>query len=315
MFGFGKRKGVNKKPPIETFEDLKKLQVLDEKAFMEVVPAYAEEGNVICQTFMAQTAMHLLSSTNDPTVASHMEEKYVKYGTMAAESGVAEEQFNLGLFFVKKFDNDKGYIDHEDAENFHTAAYWMRKSANAGFSQALEIVDDVEGMADGRFAEDDRAHLEDDVNKSGRKELDGLTSMATEQLEFDRVVSELAPKNFGDVKQVIQEIGLERAARFYAQLVRLKIPNEMVRWQFILEELDGAAQGNVEAQSFVEKSGVSADEYSGALDRSWPEVDGPEGPQQMLRQLSMQLIHDRNLAVRFTTLIVGRILEDHRLNS
>ena len=155
MFGFGKRNEANRKPVIETLEDLKRLQARDEKAFMEVVPAYAEEGNVICQAFLAQASMHMMTSTNDPRLAAHMEERYVKYATMAAESGDAGEQFNLGLFYFRKFDSDKDYIHDKDADNFRSAAYWMRKSANAGFRQALECVDDVEAMAERRYAEDD----------------------------------------------------------------------------------------------------------------------------------------------------------------
>ncbi len=319
MFRFGKRNKAHTKPVIEKLDDLKKLQAQGGDEFMRIVPQYAEEGNTVCQTFLAQASMHMMSLTDDPKLAAHLEERYVKYATMAAESGDAGEQFNLGLFYFKKFDADKDYVDDEDLENFRAAAYWMRQAADADFGPALECVDTFEAMAERRYAETNEENFEEDLqeadNENEGQNFARLMSNANEQMEFDRVVSELAPSNFGDVGSVIQKIGFERAVRFYAHLVRLRIPDDRVRWQFILEELDGAAQGNSEAQAFARQSGVPEHEYTGALDRSIPEVDGPEGPQQMLRQLGMQLMQDQSLMVEFTTSIVRCIMEDHGLDT
>ena len=140
-----------------------------------------------------------------------------------------------------------------------------------------------------------------------------LVSTANEHTAFNRVYEELSPINFGDVKGVIQKIGFQPAVRFYTHLVRLKIPDSRVRWQFILEELDSARQGNSEAQAFARQSGVPKHEYVDALDSSFPEVDGPDGPQQQLLQLCMNLTEDMSLLVKFRTSIVRHIMEDQAL--
>ncbi len=72
--------------------------------------------------------------------------------------------------------------------------------------------------------------------------------------------------------------------------VMSRIASEDVAYQFILEELDGASQGNAAAQAFARNSGIPASTYSGALGNSNSEIDGPEGPQQLLLALSMQLM-------------------------
>ena len=126
-------------------------------------------------------------------------------------------------------------------------------------------------------------------------------------------MEELHPRDFGDVKGVINDIGLDRASQLYAHIVRLKIKNREDRLQFILEELDGASQGNNKARDFARNSGIPASKYAGALDRSYPAVDGPDGPQQFLRMASMRLMSDQELMVDFTLAVVRRIMDDHGL--
>jgi hypothetical protein len=69
-----------------------------------------------------------------------------------------------------------------------------------------------------------------------------------------------------------------------------------------------AQHGNAEAQAFVRSTGIPASEYNGAMSRSWPEIDGPDGPQQLLVQICMQLGDDAEYVARFRIAVVQKIL-------
>ncbi len=64
------------------------------------------------------------------------------------------------------------------------------------------------------------------------------------------------------------------------------------------------------AQETARRSGISPHEYIGALQHSQPEVDGPNGPQQLIMALSFQLADDQALMVRFRC-DVGRAIQEH----
>lgn len=112
-----------------------------------------------------------------------------------------------------------------------------------------------------------------------------------------------------EVQKAIDSMGFDEASHHYAAMVASKIPTVSVMHQFYMEELDAASQGNSLARSFVEDSGVLEQDYKGALDRSNPDVDGPDGPQQLLLRICMQLAHDQDLMVRFRLQIVTNLVE------
>ncbi|MBA0446147.1 hypothetical protein D7Y61_02205 [Stenotrophomonas maltophilia] len=104
-------------------------------------------------------------------------------------------------------------------------------------------------------------------------------------------------------------MGFDEASHHYAAMVASKIPTVSVLHQFYMEELDAASQGNALARSFVEESRVSEADYKGALNRSNPAVDGPDGPQQLLLKICMQLFDNEDLMVRFRLQIVTNLIE------
>ena len=112
------------------------------------------------------------------------------------------------------------------------------------------------------------------------------------------------------LKESIAQHGWARTITISAMMVIDRIPNRQVAYQFLLEELDGARQGNDASQAAARRSGISPEEYIGALNRSRPEVDGPEGPQQLLMELSLQLADDRELMAKFRC-DVGRTVQEH----
>jgi len=63
------------------------------------------------------------------------------------------------------------------------------------------------------------------------------------------------------------------------------ITSPFIAERFVLEELDSATGGNKEAQKWAKKCGYEEHKYLDALSKSLPEVDGAEGPQQLLTRL------------------------------
>lgn len=105
------------------------------------------------------------------------------------------------------------------------------------------------------------------------------------------------------INQVLNEV-----AELIHNLVSSKIKTKEIAYQFILEELEAAAQGNQEAQDFVAKNKFMADEYEGAMQNSIPEVDGPDGPQQTLLTLLMQTGSSPEIMASIRIRVVQKII-------
>ncbi len=114
------------------------------------------------------------------------------------------------------------------------------------------------------------------------------------------------------VEALIAADGMEHAVDRFAEIIVRKIPTAEVAYQFILEELDGARMGNAASQKYARNSGIAEVEYRGALNRSIPEVDGPDGPQQLLLALSLQ-INNQELMAEFRCRIGDKIMRKFKL--
>jgi len=303
MFGFGKKKNI------DNLDDLKNLMKREGKNFPNVVKEMADNGNVVCQEFMATVVLNLMDQAPNIETKRKMHADFIRYATPVAKSGNSGMQFNLGLSYSKTLDADEDYIDQDGLNRLKEARYWMRKAADQGMQEALDSfhsLDRLISSIETKFEDEDEDEDEDFTI------LDQL-KLASEHAKFSKTMEEIHPRDFGDVKGVIRDIGLDRASQLYAHIVRQKIKSRRDRLQFIMEELDGASQGNAKAKAFVRNSGIPASKYSGALDRSYPAVDGPDGPQQFLRMVSMRLMSDQELMVDFTLSVVRRIMDDHGL--
>jgi hypothetical protein len=127
--------------------------------------------------------------------------------------------------------------------------------------------------------------------------------------EAFNVLVDKAMKSHGD--EVMDE--LELKAIFYAAKINNQyIHSDEVALQFILEELDAARQGNDVAVNFVNNSGFEKNDYIGAMKNSIEEVDGPEGPQQLLLGLIMT-VDDMDERVKFRISIVDKIMQERKL--
>lgn len=111
-----------------------------------------------------------------------------------------------------------------------------------------------------------------------------------------------------EMQKLIERTSYEESIEEVAALVGQRITTIRAFRQFILEELDAAQHGNAEAKAFVRRTGIPASEYSGAMSRSWPEVDGPDGPQQLLVNICTQLGDDAQYVARFRIAVVQKIL-------
>ena len=84
-------------------------------------------------------------------------------------------------------------------------------------------------------------------------------------------------------------------------------------YQFILEQVEAASKGNQAAMKFASESGFLSSEYEGAMQRSCPEIDGANGSQQTLLNISMLLMDDIDLMVKFTIKVNDKIMKNFRL--
>lgn len=97
-----------------------------------------------------------------------------------------------------------------------------------------------------------------------------------------------------------------------AKLINQKINSKRVALQFVLEELDAARQGNATAVNFVNNSGFEPNKYIGAMNNSFEEVDGPNGPQLMLLNHIMT-VSNMDARVKLRLAIVDNIMQEWKL--
>jgi len=91
-----------------------------------------------------------------------------------------------------------------------------------------------------------------------------------------------------------------------------KIKSFDVAKQFVLEELEAASQGNDVAINFVNNSGISKNEYFGAMNNSFKEVDSVNGPQQFLLNSCMSL-GNMDLMVKIRIEVVDYIMRKWKI--
>ena len=107
----------------------------------------------------------------------------------------------------------------------------------------------------------------------------------------------------------IEKDGIEHATDRVAEIVAAKISNMKIAYRFILEEIEGASMGNDASKIFAKSSGISPSEYNGAMRNSIPEVDGPDGPQQLLAGMSMHLAGNQELMAKFRCKVGEKIMK------
>lgn len=81
----------------------------------------------------------------------------------------------------------------------------------------------------------------------------------------------------------ITEDGISHAAkRFSSILIEGSLTTSSLAHEFVMQELDGARQGNDLSVEFVENSGVPESEYKGSLSHNTPELDAAQNFMQII---------------------------------
>lgn len=115
------------------------------------------------------------------------------------------------------------------------------------------------------------------------------------------------------VQEFVEKVGLDAATDHFSKMVLENLKDANLIRQLMLEEIEGASIGNETAKSFARSSGIKPEDYKGALNRSHPEIDGPNGAKTFLDDITMQLMPDRDLMVRFRLMIDDKLLKKTRL--
>lgn len=115
------------------------------------------------------------------------------------------------------------------------------------------------------------------------------------------------------VQEFVEKVGLDAATDHFSKMVLENLKDANLIRQLMLEEIEGASIGNETAKSFARNSGFKPEDYKGALNRSHPEIDGPNGAKTFLDDITMQLMPDRDLMVRFRLMIDDKLLKKTRL--
>lgn len=115
------------------------------------------------------------------------------------------------------------------------------------------------------------------------------------------------------MERLIAQDGIELVTTRFAEIIARKIPTKAIAYQFIIQELDGASRGNTASKRFAELSGIAATAYRDALENSNADVDGPDGPQQLLLSLSMDLARDPILMAEFRCKVDDKIMQKFQL--
>lgn len=114
------------------------------------------------------------------------------------------------------------------------------------------------------------------------------------------------------LEELIDNKGMDYATCLIANEVISKIKNRDMAFLFILEELDGASQGNQESKKFAETSGVPLDAYRGTLN-SISAIDGPDGPQQAVARHTLTLINSTELMAKFRCSVADKVMAHYEI--
>jgi len=111
------------------------------------------------------------------------------------------------------------------------------------------------------------------------------------------------------VEVLVEKRGVERATDYFADMLVGKLASSEIAYQFILEEIEAASMGDTASKRFAAKSGIHPEQYWSALSNAMPEVDGPDGPQQLLLLWCLQLAKNQALMAEFRCSIDDKIMQ------
>lgn len=147
MFGMFKKKvdlSDLSKLDKNDFKELSKT--LADERFGVILRQSAEQGNVVGQILLASMLAVLMRDKNLASSRPRVEDEFFKYSKLAAGSGDADSQFNLGKIYMSKVDMSDGKLYSEDHEYVRQAEYWLKKAQKQGHQNAVDIVPGLEDI-------------------------------------------------------------------------------------------------------------------------------------------------------------------------
>ena len=106
--------------------------------------------NLNCQIFLAQAALFILTEMKTKNLQiqhdklQHVQHDFEFFTEMAAKSGDAGSQFNLGKLYLARVDAGVESFDQEDMENIKQAKHWLRMAARQELREAKELLKTLE---------------------------------------------------------------------------------------------------------------------------------------------------------------------------
>lgn len=145
MFGIFKKKvDLSDLSKLKT-EDLKELgKTMNDERFGVILRQAAEQGSVDAQVLLSSMLAVLMRDKNNLSNLHGLEDEFFKYSMLAAESGDANSQFNLGKLYMSKVDMSDGRLYSDDHDYVREAEYWLKKAQRQGHPNAASLVPGLE---------------------------------------------------------------------------------------------------------------------------------------------------------------------------
>ncbi len=262
-----------------TWQEIAKKQ--KPREYMEVIESLALSGNSDCQELVTQWNIMTCEKADKPETLKFCLRKAIRFGELAAQSGVLREAINLPISMMRLaeilVEESDGYLTEEIEKLFKSTYHWSILN-----SKNLQIPKDERESA-GQLAQE--LH-------EGSPELFQSNSAKYENESQDELVS-LAERCAKEICSEFKDIN--------------------VIFQLILEDIEGASTGNEKAKKFARTSGISPSQYSGALNNSRPEVDGPKGAKTYLDEMALVFYPDLDKVAEFRLTATDYIMRHHRL--
>ena len=127
-------------PPNSVGEAKKLIERLGQARGGEIIRDGALSGNVFCQIFLSQAGLFIPAERRNDKIQHDLE----VFTEMAAKSGDAGSQFNLGKLYMAKIDAGAEYLDHDDIENIKKAKHWYGLAARQGLREAEDSLKNLD---------------------------------------------------------------------------------------------------------------------------------------------------------------------------
>jgi hypothetical protein len=132
-------KNLNKYLDKKTWIEISKKT--NPRAYMEVLENHAESGNSQCQELVTQWNLIAMTKTTDESRLKFLMRRAIKFGTMAADSGIAREALNIPITSAKLIHiltkESEGKFTEEIRHLYKESYLWsVRNSKNQDLSKS-----------------------------------------------------------------------------------------------------------------------------------------------------------------------------------